>query len=128
MRDKCLLDKNIVMDLIENRPRLDIIKPEVFGFYDEFYISSSTFLTIFYISRKLKMSKEEIFKELENFQILDVTKNHCIDGYNMSVHADDVEDCVEIAIAKENNLVFVTADLELTEKYKRKCRMKLIVS
>jgi|688.fasta_scaffold161272_1 rRNA-processing protein FCF1 len=127
MNDKCLLDKNIVMDLIEKRPRLENIKSEVFSNFTEFYISSSTFLTIFYLSRKLRMTKDELFQEMKNFEILAVAKDHCMEGLEMAKTAEDVEDCVEISIASENKLTFITADQELREVYYKKCKMKVIV-
>lgn len=127
MNDRCLLDKNIVMDLIEKRPRLQKLVTEVLPNFTDFYISSSTFLTVFYLSRKLKMTKDELFEEMRTFEILDVTKDHCKSGLKMAKNADDVEDCVEISIASENKITFVTADEQLNENYYKKCKMKVVV-
>ena len=86
-------------------------------------ISASTFLTIFYIARKLAKTKEEVFSELTKFEILEVTKINCLEGYKLAYNFDDVEDCVELSLAKQNKLSFITADQTLSQKYSRFCQI-----
>jgi predicted nucleic acid-binding protein len=124
-KTKCLLDTNIVIDEILSRPRLKKIVELVFSEYDEFFISAKTFSTCFYLLRKLGLEKEVIYKHLKKYRILSVNEEICITGYKWSKNSQDVEDCIEIAIAFSFNCVFITADSAL-EKYSSLSKIEII--
>ncbi len=127
MKNSILLDKNIIVDIIQKRSRYHNIL-NFFNFEEaNLAISTSSFLTLFYTLRKEKFQKEEIYNFLGEFETLDITKLDCMIGYDMAKNSDDVEDCAEIALAiRKNCKYFVTADFELFENYNHRMNIKLI--
>ncbi len=122
---KCLLDTNIVIDEILSRPRLKKIIELIFPKYEEFFISAKTFSTCFYLLRKLGLEKDVIYKHLKKYRILPVNEKICLTGYKWSKNSQDVEDCIEIAIASYSDCSFITGDIEL-EKYKNLSKIEII--
>jgi predicted nucleic acid-binding protein len=118
MKDRILLDKNIILDIIDNIHRSSIVLNSFLVNFEELYISSNTFLTIFYLARKLGKNKDEILSDLSRFSILAVDENHCLNAANLAKNSDDVEDSCELILAKANKLHFITADKALFESYK----------
>jgi predicted nucleic acid-binding protein len=122
-----LLDTNIVLDLALYRSRSLQIEKIISNPENIFCVSTSTFLTCFYILRKDQFTKEEIFGILSQFKILTITEKDCIYGFSMARNSQDVEDCSEIALAiRKNCKCFVTADFELFNNYNHRLDIKLI--
>ncbi len=116
MKNSCLLDKNVVLDILEKRTRFDSVL-EVLAKYQNLYISSNCFLTIFYFAKKIGRTKQDIFLQLQNFQILEIGQLECYQAVDLSKNIDDVEDCCELILAKKFKFDLITADKEFVEKY-----------
>jgi len=116
MTNQLLLDKNVVIDLVAGRERKNkIIK--ILGQYETAFITTNTFTTCFYILRKEGYLKEEIYDYLSVFEILEIEKSDCYSAYNLSKNIEDIEDCVELFLAKRNSCKVVTADTKMILKY-----------
>ena len=89
---------------------LDILKK--FNFH---FISINTFVTAFYVLRKSKMTKEQIYADLNDFQLLEIDKRDCHLAFDMARHSDDIEDCLELLTAKRNSAKFITSDKKLIQ-------------
>ena len=116
MKNSCLLDCNVVLDLISKRDRyLKIIG--ILENYEKFYFSVNSYLNLFYILRRSGRTKQELQMEVDFLQLLSSTKEDCLTAIKIALKADDVEDCCEIMLAKDEDLDFITADKELYLTY-----------
>jgi predicted nucleic acid-binding protein len=112
---KALLDVNIIIDIAESRNRVDDTLKIINGF-GHLLISTNTFTTAFYLLRKI-VEKDEIYKLLNEFELLEITPYDCHNGFTFAKSTDDVEDCVEISLAIRNKIPFITADKKLVKRY-----------
>lgn len=113
---QALLDANIAFDLILSRNRLEKIR-EILTNFDELFISTSTFALSFYLLLKSGITKKEIISYLENYKILSFSELHCFIACRIAKNTQDVEDCMELELAREYKLALITADKEFVEKY-----------
>jgi predicted nucleic acid-binding protein len=111
-----LLDKNIVIDLILGRARQSKIS-SILNQFDKILISTNTFTTCFYILRKSEMSKEQIYSDLTQFELVEIDKADCHLAYDLAQNIDDIEDCLELYTAKRNKSKLITADRKMIFKY-----------
>lgn len=121
----CLIDLNIILDLFAKRERFDKIVPTLQE-YNNHYITTTTFSTLFYLLRKTQRNPEDIIQFVLKFKLVSILPKSCFIATSKAEHLDDIEDCCEMLTAKENNLVFITADKILKSKYPKVCKMKLI--
>jgi hypothetical protein len=94
--------------------------------YDKLYISTHTFSTVFYILRKSTLSKEKIYNDLSDFELLDIDKTDCHLAYNAAKNIDDIEDCLELFSAKRNKLKTITADQKMALNYGNQFKIILV--
>lgn len=116
MKDRLLLDKNILLDVILGRERQEKIKSLIVEF-EEIFITTHTFATCFYTLRKSQITKEEIYQDLNNFELLEIDKIDCHLAFNIAKNLDDIEDCLELCTAKRNKAKTITADQKLVYNY-----------
>ena len=116
MTNNILLDKNVVLDIISGRPRRAKVL-EILENYNQHFISTNTFTTCFYILRKEKLSKEQIYSYLVDFEILEIDKMDCHLAYNLAQNIDDIEDCMELFTAKRNSCKMMSSDQKMIAKY-----------
>jgi len=123
--NSCLLDKNVLLDLLESRPRFKKII-QLLPNYSKVYISTSTFLTLTYLSRKLGFNKKIIQTFLNQFQLLEIQSQDCLKALQKSTNLDEVEDFAELELAERNHLVFLTADKLLFNSQNSSQKMILV--
>jgi predicted nucleic acid-binding protein len=116
MTKNLLLDKNVVIDLIQGRSRKNKILEKLVEF-DTTLISINTFVTCFYVLKKVGLSKTEIYEYLNDFELLEIEKSDCHRAYNLATNIDDIEDCLELFTAKRNQCKLMTADQKMILKY-----------
>ena len=116
MTNNILLDKNVVLDIISGRPRRAKVL-EILENYNQHFISTNTFTTCFYILRKEKLSKEQIYSYLVDFEILEIDKMDCHLAYNLAQNIDDIEDCMELFTAKRNSCKMMSSEQKMIAKY-----------
>lgn len=116
MPKDCLFDASVVLDLLNKRQRFDQVV-EIVKSHSICYISTNSFLNLFYILRKENRNKQEIILETSFLELLDTTKQACIEALDLAQNLDDVEDCTELSLAKELGIEFFTADKDLKKKY-----------
>jgi predicted nucleic acid-binding protein len=116
MTNNILLDKNVVLDIISGRPRRAKVL-EMLKIFNRLFISTNTFTTCFYILRKEKLSKEQIYSYLVDFEILEIDKMDCHLAYNLAQNIDDIEDCMELFTAKRNSCKMMSSDQKMIAKY-----------
>jgi predicted nucleic acid-binding protein len=122
IQNSILLDKNVALDIISGRPRRPKIL-EMLKNYDCHFISTNTFTTCFYVLRREKLSKEQIYSYLMDFEILEIDKNDCYLAYNLAQNIEDIEDCLELFTAKRNSCKMMTSDQKMTAKYNKLFQM-----
>ncbi|MEI6728878.1 MAG: PIN domain-containing protein [bacterium] len=116
MNRSCLVDSNIVLDIIERRERYFAVK-KILASYDSCYISVNSYLNLFYVLRKTLRDKEKIINATKFLDLLDATSEACKEAVIIGQIPDDIEDCFELSLAKSNDLDFITADKKITSKY-----------
>jgi len=116
--NSCLLDTNIVLDILNKRDRY-FTTLEIVQNYDKFYITANSYLNLLYLLRKTNRTKKDIIQETSFFEILDSTRKIILEALPIALKADDVEDCCEILTAKAHKLHFITADKNLFEYYSK---------
>jgi len=116
MNSGLLLDKNIVIDLILGRDR-ENQNISIISQYENTFITTNTFVTCFYILRKSSLTKEKIYLDLTQFEILEIDKSDCHLAYDIAQNIDDIEDCLELLTAKRNKAKMLTADHKMAFKY-----------
>jgi predicted nucleic acid-binding protein len=116
LNQNCLLDTNIVFDIALQRARFTNLS-KILESCQNLYISTNTFANSFYILPKTGLAKDLIAGLLLNYKILPFSELHCFSASNRAKKSEDVEDCMELELAKEHKLALITADKEFVNKY-----------
>lgn len=119
---KVLLDVNVILDFFLHRTSAsrEIVLKSVYGAYTA-YISANMLTDIYYILEKNeKEARPEMEKLLQIFQVLDVTKENCLQALTLDM--PDFEDAVVAAVATSNKI-----DILVTRNEKDFAKSGLIV-
>ena len=117
------LDTNIILDLLEKRPRYNKVRLKILQIVSEsdqktsICISIITFANLFYILRK-KYDKEFITKLISEIKILPAGQQESQIACQHFLRCDDVEDVIQIVSANNAKVShFLTSDLGLIKDY-----------
>ena len=125
--NSCLLDANIILDILNKRERY-LTSLEIVQSYDKFYVTANSYLNLIYLLRKTNRTKQDIVEETRFLEILDTTRKIILEAIPIALKAYDIEDCCEILTAKANRLDFITADKNLFENYSKVYKKIVLVS
>jgi len=122
---KTLIDSNVVLDVLLNRPAFYTNSRKVFKLAEQRQItgdiSASAMTDIFYIARKELKANESVYKAIEIltalFSIIPVTETTITKA--LALRWRDFEDAVQYTAAQENGIAYIVtrneADYEASE-------------
>jgi predicted nucleic acid-binding protein len=110
---KVLIDTNVVLDILLNRPDFYTNSRAVFDLAEQKritgYISASSITNIFYIASKVLKNNETVYQVIEKiaalFLIVPVTESTITDA--LALRWKDFEDAVQFTVAKENGIAYI---------------------